>query len=85
MKNTTYDRGNISESIVMSAYLRAGFPVAIPFGAGVPYDLIVDASTGLYRIQLKRDGSVKVVFFTKPSAECGKHTLMQHAVTQNQK
>ena len=24
MRQTTYDRGNISESIVMSAYVRAG-------------------------------------------------------------
>lgn len=53
MKSTTYDRGNISESIVLSAYLRAGFTVSIPFGAGAPYDLIVDAGTGLYRIQVK--------------------------------
>jgi hypothetical protein len=53
MKSTTYDRGNISESIVMTAYLQAGFNVAIPFGAGAPYDLIVDAGTGLYRIQVK--------------------------------
>lgn len=53
MKSTTYDRGNISESIVMTAYLQAGFNVAIPFGAGAPYDLIVDTGTGLYRIQVK--------------------------------
>jgi hypothetical protein len=53
MKSTTYDRGNISESIVMTPYLRAGFTVAIPYGAGAPYDLIVDAGTGLYRIQVK--------------------------------
>jgi PD-(D/E)XK endonuclease len=53
MKVTTYDKGNISESIVMSAYLKAGFTVSIPFGTGAPYDLIVDTGSRLYKVQIK--------------------------------
>lgn len=53
MKQTTYDRGNVSESIVMAAYLKAGFVVSIPFGTGAPYDLIVDTGNRLCRVQVK--------------------------------
>lgn len=53
MGATTYDKGNISESIVMSSYLKGGFMVSIPFGTGAPYDLIVDTGFHLYRIQIK--------------------------------
>lgn len=53
MKETTYDRGNISESILLSAYLKAGFIVSIPFGSGVPYDLMVDIGKQAFRIQVK--------------------------------
>lgn len=53
MKETTYDKGNISEGIVMAAYLKAGFTVSIPFGTGAPYDLIVDAGFHLYKVQVK--------------------------------
>lgn len=34
-----YELGNISESIVLGAYLDAGFTVSIPFGTGASYDL----------------------------------------------
>ncbi len=53
MKQTTYDRGNISEAIVMGAYIRAGFTVSVPFGTGAPYDLIVDAGPRLCKVQVK--------------------------------
>jgi hypothetical protein len=49
----TYDRGNISESILLQAYLKAGFIVSIPFGSGAPYDLLVDTGTHTYKIQVK--------------------------------
>lgn len=32
MRQTTYDKGNISEAIVLSAYIQAGFNVSLPFG-----------------------------------------------------
>jgi hypothetical protein len=53
MKETTYDRGNISESILLHAYLKTGFIVSIPFGSGAPYDLMVDTGKRTYRIQVK--------------------------------
>jgi hypothetical protein len=53
MKETTYDRGNISESILLQAYLKAGFIVSVPFGSGAPYDLMVDAGKRTYKIQVK--------------------------------
>lgn len=53
MKETTYDRGNISESILLQAYLKAGFIVSIPFGSGAPYDLMVDTGECTYRVQVK--------------------------------
>lgn len=49
----TYDRGNISEAVVMAAYLKAGLMVSVPFGSGAPYDLIVDTGLRLYKIQIK--------------------------------
>ncbi|MFN2456042.1 MAG: group I intron-associated PD-(D/E)XK endonuclease [Pyrinomonadaceae bacterium] len=50
---TTYDKGNVSEGIVLSAYLKAGFIVSIPFGTGAPYDLLVDTGSRLCKIQVK--------------------------------
>ena len=53
MNGTTYEKGNVSESLVLSAYLKAGFTVSIPFGTGAAYDFIVDAGTRFFRIQVK--------------------------------
>lgn len=50
---TTNEKGNYSESIILSAYLREGFIVSTPFGGGAPYDLIVDAGTKLIKVQVK--------------------------------
>ncbi len=48
-----YELGNVSESIVLGAYLDAGFTVSIPFGTGASYDLVVDTGTFLCKIQVK--------------------------------
>ncbi len=48
-----YERGNMSEGIVLCAYLNEGFTVSIPFGAGASYDLVVDADSCLLKIQVK--------------------------------
>ncbi len=37
----------------MSAYIKAGFTVSVPFGTGAPYDLIVDNGSCLYKVQVK--------------------------------
>jgi hypothetical protein len=46
-------KGNISESEVLRACIRAGFIVFVPFGNGAPYDLIVDTGRRLLRLQVK--------------------------------
>ncbi|MDT4954361.1 MAG: hypothetical protein QOJ02_2499 [Acidobacteriota bacterium] len=48
-----YERGNTSEGIVLCAYLNAGFSISLPFGMGASYDLIVDAGSHLFKIQVK--------------------------------
>ena len=48
-----YELGNRSEGNVLSAYLNAGFMVSIPFGMGASYDLVVDAGSRFYKIQVK--------------------------------
>lgn len=53
MKETTYDRGNISEAVLLQEYLKAGLIVSVPFGSGAPYDLVVDAGSRPYKIQVK--------------------------------
>ena len=53
MNGTTYDNGNISESILLQEYLKAGFIVSIPFGTGAPYDLVIDTGEGAYKVQVK--------------------------------
>src|SRR5690349_20875036 len=49
----TYERGNRSEGIILSAYINAGLIVSVPFGTGASYDLIVDAGPRLLKIQVK--------------------------------
>lgn len=48
-----YELGNGSESIVLSAYVKAGFTVSVPFGPGASYDLLVDTGTNFLRVQVK--------------------------------
>ncbi|MBC7933039.1 MAG: hypothetical protein H7Z38_20955 [Rubrivivax sp.] len=48
-----FKRGNISESKVLTHYLKAGFMVSIPFGVGTPYDMVVDSGAALLRVQVK--------------------------------
>lgn len=48
-----FKQGNVSESVVISHYLKAGFIVSTPFGAGAPYDLVVDTGSVLFRAQVK--------------------------------
>ena len=58
-----FKRGNISESVVLSHYLMAGFTVSVPFGVGAPYDFVVDTGSVLFRAQVKtgrlRNGAVE--------------------------
>src|SRR2546423_5082796 len=49
----TSSKGNISELKVLTAYSAAGFVIAVPFGGGAPYDLIVDLGHRVLKIQVK--------------------------------
>ena len=48
-----YELGNISEGVVLNAYLAAGFMVSVPFGTGASYDLVVDTGRRLLKVQVK--------------------------------
>jgi hypothetical protein len=48
-----FELGNHSESIILGAYLKEGFTVSIPFGSGASYDLLVDAGSNIYKVQVK--------------------------------
>ena len=48
-----YELGNMSEGVVLSAYINAGFTVSLPFGMGASYDLVVDTGGRLFKVQIK--------------------------------
>lgn len=50
---STIDVGNVSEALVLAAYIDAGFFVSVPFGNGCSYDLVVDTGARLYKVQVK--------------------------------
>jgi len=61
-------RGNEAEAAVLSELVKQGYDVAVPFGEGQPYDLIVDlGSRDFLRVQCKRAWPLQgcVVFNTR--------------------
>ncbi|HSS42823.1 MAG TPA: group I intron-associated PD-(D/E)XK endonuclease [Solirubrobacterales bacterium] len=52
---TSARRGNEAEAAVLAALVKQGYEVAVPFGEGQPYDLIVDlGGRDFLRVQCKR-------------------------------
>jgi hypothetical protein len=49
----TFEKGNISESLVTSRFLELGYIVLIPFGGGHRYDIVVEIDNQFKRIQIK--------------------------------
>jgi hypothetical protein len=49
--------GDATEAVVMAEFLKAGFPVLIPFGENTRYDLVVDAGGRFLRVQCKTASS----------------------------
>jgi hypothetical protein len=48
-------RGNEAEAAVLSALVQRGYEVAVPFGEGQPYDLVLDLGDREFlRVQCKR-------------------------------
>ncbi|WP_227133334.1 group I intron-associated PD-(D/E)XK endonuclease [Halorubellus salinus] len=69
-------RGDISESIVLSALMRCGLTVSIPFGDSDRYDLVVDEDGELFRVQCKTgswvNGTVRFKLYSSTVDEEGR-------------
>jgi hypothetical protein len=59
--------GNATEAVVMAEFLKAGFPVLIPFGENSRYDLVVEAGGRFLRVQCKT------------ASPCGQGVIRFHA------
>jgi hypothetical protein len=44
---------DIAEAVMLAEFLRAGFPVLLPFGDNRRYDLVVEAGGRFLRVQCK--------------------------------
>jgi hypothetical protein len=49
----TKTAGDITEAVVIAEFIKAGFPVLIPFGENNRYDLVIEAGGRLLRVQCK--------------------------------
>jgi hypothetical protein len=49
----TIRRGNAAEAAVLNAFIRADLDVYLPFGDGMPCDLVVGSGPDLIRVQVK--------------------------------
>lgn len=58
----TREKGTLTESKILAAFVEAGYLVSLPFGDGHKYDLIIDNGRCLQRVQCKtgrvRNGSL---------------------------
>ena len=53
MYNNSTMIGNIGEASAIYQFSKRNIPVSIPFGQNVPYDMIIQVSDKLYKIQCK--------------------------------
>jgi hypothetical protein len=49
----TKTAGEITEAVVLAEFLKAGFPVLVPFGDNLRYDLVVETAERFLRVQCK--------------------------------
>ena len=58
----TREKGTLTESKILAAFVEAGYLVSLPFGDGHKYDLIIDDGRRVQRVQCKtgrvRNGSL---------------------------
>lgn len=45
--------GEITEAVVLAEFLKAGFPVLLPFGENRRYDMVVEVGGSFLRVQCK--------------------------------
>jgi hypothetical protein len=50
----TAARGNAAEAAVLTALVKRGWHVLVPFGGGQPYDLVFEIPEAFLRVQCKR-------------------------------
>lgn len=49
----TKRKGNITEALILSEFIKRGIPTLIPFGDAEPYDLVIDYKDRFIKIQCK--------------------------------
>lgn len=52
-KRDTKSVGDLSEAMVLHAFVRLGYPVSIPWGENHRYDLIAEIDNALVKVQVK--------------------------------
>jgi hypothetical protein len=57
---TTQRKGDIAVSQAIASFTRLGADVSVPLTESAPYDLIVDVSNKLYRLQVKYVSGIEV-------------------------
>ncbi|SEO65971.1 PD-(D/E)XK endonuclease [Halorientalis persicus] len=69
----TKDRGDTTEARIIHALIARGYSVSIPFGDNDSYDLVVDSTPGLHRVQCKtgwiEDGCVRFKTASKTTVD----------------
>ena len=45
--------GEVSEAAILAEFLKAGFPVLLPFGDNQRYDMVIEVSGRFLRVQCK--------------------------------
>jgi hypothetical protein len=45
--------GEVSEAVILAEFLKAGFPVLLPFGDNQRYDMVIEVSGRFLRVQCK--------------------------------
>jgi hypothetical protein len=49
----TWQKGNVSESMVTARLLESGYNVLIPVGSGHRYDIVIEKYSKFFRVQIK--------------------------------
>ncbi len=72
----TSRRGDETEATILSALMRFGLSVSVPFGDSDRYDMVVDDEESLYRVQYKTgnwvNGSVRFNLYSSTLGENGR-------------
>ena len=72
----TSRKGDETESVVLSRFMKAGLSVSVPFGDSDRYDLVADDGTNLHRVQCKTgswtNGTVRFNLYTSTVGSDGR-------------